>query len=178
MYRILSIEDNPDAEKVLKSHIERYAAETGLAFSITWKTSAFDLAGGDETHFDLIFLDIELPGMLVTPQDLAAAPAAATAGTAAWLREHGIDCTQINKVLEGRPHVVDLIKNGEIVYIVNTTEGRQAIADSFSIRREALQHRVTYSTTVAGARALVHSLEFRGTGPVLALQELHKELRA
>ncbi|KRA44209.1 carbamoyl-phosphate synthase large subunit [Pseudoxanthomonas sp. Root630] len=101
----------------------------------------------------------------------------ATAGTATWLRERGIDCTQINKVLEGRPHVVDLIKNGEIVYIVNTTEGRQAIADSFSIRREALQHRVTYSTTVAGAKALVHSLEYRGTGPVLALQELHKELQ-
>ncbi|CAN7297630.1 carbamoyl-phosphate synthase large subunit [Pseudoxanthomonas sp. LjRoot143] len=101
----------------------------------------------------------------------------ATAGTAAWLGEHGIACEQINKVLEGRPHVVDLIKNGEIVYIVNTTEGRQAIADSFSIRREALQHRVTYSTTVAGAKALVHSLEFRGTGPVLALQELHKELQ-
>lgn len=101
----------------------------------------------------------------------------ATAGTAVWLGEHGIACEQINKVLEGRPHVVDLIKNGEIVYIVNTTEGRQAIADSFSIRREALQHRVTYSTTVAGAKALVHSLEYRGTGPVLALQELHKELQ-
>jgi carbamoyl-phosphate synthase large subunit len=101
----------------------------------------------------------------------------ATAGTAAWFREHGLACEQINKVLEGRPHVVDLIKNGEIVYIVNTTEGRQAIADSFSIRREALQHRVTYSTTVAGAKALVHSLEYRGTGPVLALQELHKELQ-
>ncbi|MBL8258122.1 MAG: carbamoyl-phosphate synthase large subunit [Pseudoxanthomonas mexicana] len=101
----------------------------------------------------------------------------ATAGTAAWLGERGIACEQINKVQEGRPHVVDLIKNGEIVYIVNTTEGRQAIADSFSIRREALQHRVTYSTTVAGAKALVHSLEYRGTGPVLALQELHKELQ-
>ena len=101
----------------------------------------------------------------------------ATQGTAAWLREHGFACEQINKVVEGRPHIVDLIKNGEIVYIVNTTEGRQAIADSFSIRREALQHRVTYSTTIAGARALVHSLEFRGTGPVWALQELHKELQ-
>ena len=56
--------------------------------------------------------------------------------------------------------------------------GRQAIADSFSIRREALQQRVTYSTTIAGAKALVHSLEFRGTGPVWALQELHKELKA
>ncbi len=101
----------------------------------------------------------------------------ATAGTAQWLRENGIGCEQVNKVLEGRPHIVDLIKNGEIAYIVNTTEGRQAISDSFSIRREALQQRVTYSTTVAGARALLHSLKYRGGGPVLALQELHEELR-
>jgi carbamoyl-phosphate synthase large subunit len=100
----------------------------------------------------------------------------ATRGTCAWLQQNGHACEQVNKVVEGRPHIVDLIKNGEIVYIVNTTEGRQAISDSFSIRREALQHRVTYSTTIAGARALVHSLEFRGTGPVWALQELHKEL--
>jgi carbamoyl-phosphate synthase large subunit len=100
----------------------------------------------------------------------------ATGGTAAWLRGHDIDCAHINKVIEGRPHIVDLIKNGEIAYIVNTTEGRQAIADSFSIRREALQQRVTYSTTIAGAKALLHSLEYRGTGPVLALQDLHKEL--
>ncbi|HSM11156.1 MAG TPA: carbamoyl phosphate synthase large subunit, partial [Lysobacter sp.] len=102
----------------------------------------------------------------------------ATHGTAAFLRANGVECEAINKVTEGRPHIVDLIKNGEIVYIVNTTEGRQAIADSFSIRREALQHRVTYSTTIAGARALLHSLEYRGTGPVWSLQELHAELNA
>ncbi|MDQ3206440.1 MAG: carbamoyl-phosphate synthase large subunit [Pseudomonadota bacterium] len=101
----------------------------------------------------------------------------ATHGTAAFLRGNGVECEAINKVTEGRPHIVDLIKNGEITYIVNTTEGRQAIADSFSIRREALQHRVTYSTTIAGARALLHSLEYRGTGPVWSLQELHAELR-
>ena len=82
----------------------------------------------------------------------------------------------VNNVAEGRPHIVDSIKNGEISYIVNTTEGRAAISDSFSIRREALQQRVTYSTTIAGARALVHSLEYRGTGPVWSLQELHAEL--
>ena len=100
----------------------------------------------------------------------------ATSGTAAYLTGHGLICARINKVLEGRPHIVDLIKNGEIVYIVNTTEGKQAIADSFSIRREALQHHVTYSTTVAGARALVHSLDFRSDGAVHSLQELHREL--
>ena len=100
----------------------------------------------------------------------------ATAGTASYLAAHGVTCERVNKVLEGRPHIVDAIKNGEIVYIVNTTEGKQAIADSFSIRREALQHRVTYSTTVAGARALMHSLDFRGGGEVHSLQELHQEL--
>ncbi|HZV22413.1 MAG TPA: carbamoyl-phosphate synthase large subunit [Luteimonas sp.] len=100
----------------------------------------------------------------------------ATRGTATFLREQGLACEQINKVIEGRPHIVDLIKNGEIVYIVNTTEGRQAIADSFSIRREALQQRVTYSTTIAGAKALLHSLDYRDSGPVWSLQELHREL--
>jgi carbamoyl-phosphate synthase large subunit len=100
----------------------------------------------------------------------------ATSGTCAFLLENGIECARINKVLEGRPHIVDLIKNGEIVFIVNTTEGKQAIADSFSIRREALQQRITYSTTIAGARALLHSLDFRSNGDVHSLQELHKEL--
>ncbi len=102
----------------------------------------------------------------------------ATRGTAKWLQDNSIECTIVNKVIEGRPHIVDLIKNGEITYIVNTTEGKQAISDSFSIRREALQHRVTYSTTIAGAKALLHSLDFRDSGPVWSLQELHKELQA
>ncbi|MGY0556870.1 MULTISPECIES: carbamoyl-phosphate synthase large subunit [unclassified Lysobacter] len=97
----------------------------------------------------------------------------ATGGTARFLRDQGMECQLVNKVNEGRPHIVDLIKNGEIVYIVNTTEGRQAIADSFSIRREALQQRVTYSTTISGARALLLSLDYRNTGPVLSLQDLH-----
>ncbi len=102
----------------------------------------------------------------------------ATAGTGAYLRGQGIDCTHINKVLEGRPHIVDLIKNGEISYIINTTEGKQAIADSFSIRREALQHRLTYSTTVAGARALIGAMDHYGSGDVTSLQELHRKLKA
>jgi len=100
----------------------------------------------------------------------------ATSGTHRFLSEHAIACERINKVLEGRPHVVDLIKNGEIAFIVNTTEGKQAISDSFSIRREALQQRVTYSTTVSGAKALLHSMDFRSSTDVNSLQELHKEL--
>ena len=100
----------------------------------------------------------------------------ATEGTARFLRDNGIACERINKVIEGRPHIVDLIKNGEICYIVNTTEGKQAIADSFSIRREALQHRVTYSTTIPGARALIRATDTRGDARVWSLQELHEEL--
>ncbi len=102
----------------------------------------------------------------------------ATGGTRAFLVAQGLSCEHINKVIEGRPHIVDLIKNGEIVYIVNTTEGKQAIADSFSIRRQALQSGVTYSTTIAGARALLHSLDHRGDGAVRSLQELHAQLQS
>ncbi len=100
----------------------------------------------------------------------------ATGGTHAYLSARGIPCERINKVTEGRPHIVDLIKNGEIAFIVNTTEGRQAIADSFSIRREALQQGVTYSTTIAGARALLHSLDYRELGEVRSLAELYRSL--
>jgi carbamoyl-phosphate synthase large subunit len=102
----------------------------------------------------------------------------ATEGTCAFLADGGVVCERVNKVLEGRPHIVDLIKDGEIVFIVNTTEGRAAIADSFSIRREALQNRITYTTTVPGARALVQSLDHRGAPGVASLQELHASLSA
>jgi carbamoyl-phosphate synthase large subunit len=102
----------------------------------------------------------------------------ATSGTADYLVAQGVECERVNKVLEGRPHVVDLIKSDEIVYIINTTEGKQAIADSFSIRREALQHRVVYSTTVPGARALIKAIDTRNDLRVWSLQELHKELGA
>jgi carbamoyl-phosphate synthase large subunit len=122
--------------------------------------------------------DADKPRLLEVARDLIRRgfPLIATGGTAAFLREHGVECERINKVLEGRPHIVDAIKNGEIAYIVNTTEGRQAITDSFSIRRSALQQHVTYSTTVAGAAALLHSLDFRANAAVISLQELHAEL--
>jgi len=122
--------------------------------------------------------DADKPRLLEVARDLVKRGFAliATGGTCAFLIEHGIACERINKVLEGRPHIVDAIKNGEIAYIVNTTEGRQAITDSFSIRRSALQQHVTYSTTVAGAAALLHSLDYRDQGGVISLQELHAEL--
>jgi carbamoyl-phosphate synthase large subunit len=100
----------------------------------------------------------------------------ATHGTQRFLAAQEIECEPINKVMEGRPHIVDLIKNDEIRFIVNTTEGRQAIADSFSIRRETLQRRIPYSTTLAGAHATLNALDHRGNTSVNSLQQLHKTL--
>jgi carbamoyl-phosphate synthase large subunit len=100
----------------------------------------------------------------------------ATRGTARALQQAGISCQQINKVLEGRPHIVDAIKNDEISYIVNTTEGKQAISDSFTIRRSALQHSIPYTTTVSGARATILALKTENLRSVNRLQDLHTEL--
>ena len=83
----------------------------------------------------------------------------ATKGTAESLKDSGIKVKVINKVLEGRPHIVDAILNKEIDMIINTTEGRQSIKDSFSIRRSALEHNIFFTTTVSGGFAIVESLE-------------------
>ena len=99
-----------------------------------------------------------------------------TRGTAAKLNENGVECAQVNKVHEGRPHIVDMIKNDEIKLIINTTEGKQAIADSYTIRAAALQHKVSYTTTLAGARATCMALQSQSDNEVNRLQDLHKEI--
>jgi len=100
----------------------------------------------------------------------------ATSGTHAVLAEAGVEVERVNKVGEGRPHVVDMIKNDEFALIVNTTEGPKAIADSAEIRRSALQHKVYYTTTLAGAEAVVKGLESEGLQTVRRLQELHASI--
>ena len=82
----------------------------------------------------------------------------ATRGTATYLQEKGIAVQVVNKVLEGRPHIVDAIKNNEICMVINTTHGAQAVADSFSIRRNTLINNVAYYTTTSGARAAVDGI--------------------
>ncbi len=82
----------------------------------------------------------------------------ATRGTAARIRDAGLECQVVNKVLEGRPHCVDAIKSGEIQLVINTTGGGQSVADSFDIRRSALTQGVPHYTTAAGARAAVHAI--------------------
>ncbi|WP_436638265.1 carbamoyl-phosphate synthase large subunit [Microbaculum sp. FT89] len=88
----------------------------------------------------------------------------ATSGTQRYLENEGIVCAKINKVLEGRPHIVDAIKNGEVQLVFNTTEGSQALADSRSLRRTALLHKVPYYTTVAGAVAAAEGIRAMKTG--------------
>ena len=100
----------------------------------------------------------------------------ATSGTQRFLEEHGVEASKINKVLEGRPHVVDAIKNGEIQLLFNTTEGKQAVRESHSIRREAVARKVTYYTTVAAAHATCEALDHLEDLDVNRLQDLHGEL--
>jgi carbamoyl-phosphate synthase large subunit len=100
----------------------------------------------------------------------------ATEGTARALGAEGIACRKVLKVREGRPHIVDMIKNDEIDLIVNTTEGKHAVRESRSIRREAVARRVTYYTTVAAARATCEALDHLESVDVNRLQDLHKEL--
>ncbi|HFQ14323.1 MAG TPA: carbamoyl-phosphate synthase large subunit, partial [Gammaproteobacteria bacterium] len=102
----------------------------------------------------------------------------ATHGTAKVLEDAGLPVTGVNKVTEGRPHIVDMIKNDEISLIVNTTEGSQAIADSATIRSNALLHKVTYTTTLAGGLALCRALRQPDLSSVNRLQDLHQEISA
>ncbi|HSG64081.1 MAG TPA: carbamoyl-phosphate synthase large subunit, partial [Gammaproteobacteria bacterium] len=99
----------------------------------------------------------------------------ATGGTAAALAASDVTCRRVNKVREGRPHIVDMIKNHEISLIVNTTEGKQAIRESQSIRAEAVHRKVTYYTTLAAAKATCDALDHQDNVTVNRLQDLHAE---
>jgi carbamoyl-phosphate synthase large subunit len=103
----------------------------------------------------------------------------ATKGTAAHLAKAGIDVTPVNKVLEGRPHIVDMVKNREIALIINTVEeDKRSIRDSWAIRNAALQGRITYYTTVSGARAACMGMQHMDELNVYDLQSLHKQINA
>ena len=102
----------------------------------------------------------------------------ATGGTADYLREQGVACESVNKVKEGRPHCVDMIVNGEIQLIVNTTDGRKAIEESHSIRSAAVSNKVTYFTTLAAASAACAALDHLDTVSVYRIRDLHEAHKA
>jgi carbamoyl-phosphate synthase large subunit len=100
----------------------------------------------------------------------------ATRGTAAAIEAAGVPVKPVNKVSEGRPHIVDMIMNDEIDVIINTVSDKRSLADAYAIRREALQHKVTHYTTLAAARAAAEAHRVMAEQTVLRLQDLHKEL--
>ncbi|MDL0431632.1 carbamoyl-phosphate synthase large subunit [Marinobacter sp. TBZ242] len=119
--------------------------------------------------------DVDKPGAAKVAQDLVDAgfKVIATTGTAKALKDAGITVDRVNKVREGRPHIVDAIKNGQVQLIINTTEGRKAISDSAQIRQSALQSKVTYTTTLAGGEAFCRAIMFGPERTVRRLQDLH-----
>jgi len=130
----------------------------GEAFGKSQRAAGIELCDKDKVLFSV--RDADKVKMIEVAKTLQSRgkEILATGGTAAALKAAGIKCTVVNKVNEGRPHIVDIIKNESIQLVVNTTEGKQAIVDSFSIRRESLQNKATYCTTIAGAKATVDAL--------------------
>jgi carbamoyl-phosphate synthase large subunit len=121
--------------------------------------------------------DRDKPGAVILARNLIERgfEVLATEGTAIALDAEGVACRRVNKVREGRPHIVDMIKNDEIDLIVNTTEGKQAIRESNSIRREAVHRRVTYYTTLAAGLATCEAMDHQDEVEVKRLQDLHAE---
>jgi carbamoyl-phosphate synthase large subunit len=121
------------------------------------------------------------PRMVAMARDLAALgfELVATRGSASALEAAGVPCSIVNKVTEGRPHIVDLIKNGDIAMVINTVEERRnAIEDSRYIRTNALLNRVTTFTTISGAEAAVEGMKSLDNLTVISVQEMHAQLAA
>jgi len=97
-----------------------------------------------------------------------------TTGTAATLQQYNVSCELVNKVEAGRPNIVDRMRNNEIQLVINTTEGEKAIADSYTIRRSAVEKNICYTTTLAGAEAVCLAIETADSGDVVCLQECEK----
>ena len=112
--------------------------------------------------------DADKPALVEIARRLAALgfELIATRGTRDFLSQHGLTVTLVNKAHEGRPHIVDRLKDRDIALVINTTEGRQAVRDSFALRRTALMSQIPYYTTIAGARAVVRALERLRAGDV------------
>ncbi len=160
----------PGVDTILGPEMRSTGEVMGLDASFEKAFAKSQIAGGTLLpHEGTVFVsvkDADKDGILEPARRLIAMgfDIVATKGTANFLAEQGLKVERVNKVLEGRPHIVDAMKNGDVQLVFNTTEGAQAIADSFSIRRTALLDRVPYYTTVAGAMAAVLAIETTKSG--------------
>ena len=150
---------------IAPSFVEAFEkAEIAAGVSIPMKGAAFlSVRNTDKTYLEELAKSLTNSGFKLV----------ATRGTARDLENMGFKVKKINKVLEGRPHIVDLMKNKEISLVVNTTEGRESITDSASIRRTALDQRICSSTTIEGARAICKVIENQVDWRVKKLQDIH-----
>jgi carbamoyl-phosphate synthase large subunit len=136
----------------------------GIAPNFDLAFAKSQLGGGTKVPLSgTVFISVkerDKPHMVAPARELAAIgfKIIATSGTASYLKAQGVACSTINKVLEGRPHIVDAMKNGDVQLVFNTTEGAQAVRDSFDLRRTALLHKIPYYTTVAGAQAAARGI--------------------
>ncbi|WP_165856001.1 carbamoyl-phosphate synthase large subunit [Marinobacter sp. JSM 1782161] len=169
----------PSVDPILGPEMKSTGEVMGLGDSFDEAFAKASLASGTQlpakgTAF-ISVRDVDKAGAAAVARDLidAGFRLVATTGTAKALAEAGIDVERVNKVREGRPHIVDAIKNDQIQLIINTTEGRKAISDSAQIRQSALQHKVTYTTTLAGGEAFCRAIKFGPERTVRRLQDLH-----
>jgi len=169
----------PGVDTVLGPEMRSTGEVMGLDRSFPVAFAKSQLGGGTKVpRTGTVFVsvrDIDKPRVLETVRLLAGLgfKISATGGTARYLNSEGVKAQRVNKVSEGRPHVVDLIKNGDIQLVFNTTEGAQALSDSRSLRRAALLHKVPYYTTLAGAIAASQGIRayLAGDLEVRALQD-------
>jgi carbamoyl-phosphate synthase large subunit len=172
----------PDADPILGPEMKSTGEVMGTGRSFAEAYAKAQLASGvilPERGTALLSVrDRDKPGALELAKILVARgfDLVATDGTAAFLANNGIVCRRVNKVREGRPHIVDMIKNNEIAFIVNTTEGKQAIRESHSIRAAAVHRKVTYYTTLAAGLATSLALDHLHDPEVNQLQALHEEV--
>jgi carbamoyl-phosphate synthase large subunit len=181
---VLPFNKFPGVDPILGPEMRSTGEVMGTGDTFATAFAKAQLAAGQappETGMALLSVrDVDKPGIVRVARDLVELgfTLAATAGTADALEQAGLTVRRVNKVLEGRPHIVDMIKNDEADLIINTTEGRRAIADSAAIRATAEAHRVFYTTTLAAAEAVCMSLKHEGDQTVRRLQDLHRSIVA
>lgn len=174
----------PGADPILGPEMRSTGEVMGIGESFGEAFQKSHFATGNDIkrrgHAFISVRDADKKGAIELSKQLIAAgfSIVATRGTAQALSEAGVSCEIVNKILEGRPHIVDMIKNDKIAFIVNTTEGRKAINDSCEIRRRAVEHKVSYATTLAGARAIVMALSHPIDQHVYCLQNLVQRMSA
>ncbi|BFM12802.1 carbamoyl-phosphate synthase large subunit [Simiduia litorea] len=174
----------PSVDPILGPEMRSTGEVMGVGDTFAEAFAKAQLGAGDviptEGRAFISVRDFDKDAMITVAKELAdlGFDLVATRGTAAVISAAGLDVQVVNKVTEGRPHIVDMIKNDEINLIINTTEGKSAIKDSASIRRGAEGRRVYYTTTLAAAEALCVALRFGINTDVRRLQDLHKRIVA